>query len=69
MPSQPEKKQLFDSGNINLVPSFITTGHRNPQRLQQELVTPFGSTATQTWQRFKSPRKEELLQNSFKEFA
>lgn len=53
MLSQPEKKQLFDPGTINLVPSFITTRPHNPQRLHQKLVTPFGSTATQTWQGFK----------------
>lgn len=59
MLSQPEKKQLFDPGTINLVPSFITTRPHNPQRLHQELVTPFGSTATQTWQGFKkAPGRE-----------
>lgn len=52
-PKPARKKQLFDPGTINLVPSFITTRPHNPQRLHQELVTPFGSTATQTWQGFK----------------
>lgn len=60
MSSQAEKKQLFDCGRVKLVPSFITAGNSNPQRLHQELVTPFGNAATQTWPRFKSPRKDEL---------
>lgn len=49
------RKQIWP-GTINLVPSFITTGPPTThQCLHQELVTPFGSATTQTWQSFKKP--------------
>lgn len=55
-----KKKQLFYSGGIVMVQTFLTAGERNPQWLQRELVRPFGIVATQSRQRFRSPRREEL---------
>lgn len=67
--SDPCRKQVW-RGTINLVPSFITTGPPTThQCLHQELVTPFGSTTTQTWQSFKKPhagRKNNCNSNNKK---
>lgn len=62
IPSWPEKKQLFDSGNINLVPSLITTGHRNPQCLYQKLVTPVGALPHKPGRDSKAPGRKSYDQ-------
>lgn len=62
------RKQIWP-GTINLVPSFITAGPPTThQCLHQELVTPFGSTTTQTWQSFKKPhaRRKNYCKNKKK---